>query len=73
MLGVPIKGHVLYHHFAVEFNYNNLFYRMVYFFRLGQFASMCLVHGGVAIRILSSSVYSFLCGTNTCDIIADVN
>ena len=38
------------------------------YFRLGQLASMCLVHGGAAIRVFSPSVYSFLCGKRPSDI-----
>ena len=53
---------------------NNLYFLQENVFsRLGQFASMCLVHGGAAVRVFSSSVYSFLCGMKPSDIIADIS
>ena len=40
---------------------------------MGQFASMCLVQGGAAIRLFSSSVYAFLFGKKPSDIIVDIS
>lgn len=42
------------------------------YYRLGQLAAMCLVHGGSPIRLLAPSVYAFLCGYKPSDIVVDV-
>ena len=38
------------------------------YYRLGQLAAVCLVHGGSPVRLLAPSVYVFLCGFKPADI-----
>lgn len=38
------------------------------FYRLGQLASMCLVHGGGGFHVLSSSVYEYISGKQLADL-----
>ena len=38
------------------------------FYRLGQLASMCLVHGGGGFHVLSSSVYEYISGKKVADL-----
>jgi hypothetical protein len=50
------------------FSFYSNFYAGWFIFCLGLLASMCLVHGGAAVRIFSTSVYSYLCGRKSSDI-----
>jgi hypothetical protein len=50
------------------FKHNSVALQDGLYFCLGQLASMCLVHGGAAVRIFSTSVYSYLCGRKSSDI-----
>ena len=40
-----------------------------HFYRLGQLASMCLVHGGGGFHVLSQSVFEYISGMEIVDII----
>ena len=44
----------------------------VYYFKLGQLIAMALLQGGLSVRLLSQSVYNYLCGMKPHDIIVDI-
>ena len=43
------------------------------YFKLGQLAAMSLLQGGAALRLLSPSVYNYLCGIQPNEIIVEID